>query len=125
MDHQVWLSLEQVPASTAECAMMCDVPYHEAVSTLNWAILAMHPDIAFAVLAVACFVANSGPAHWEAIKQIFCYVKGTCDLWLTYGEASSPLEGYADVDSSMSEDRCAISGYTFLIDGGAVSWSSK
>ena len=26
---------------------------------------------------------------------------------------------------SMSEDRRAISGYAFLIDGGAVSWSSK
>jgi hypothetical protein len=25
----------------------------------------------------------------------------------------------------MAEDRHAISGYTFLIDGGAVSWSSK
>ena len=25
----------------------------------------------------------------------------------------------------MSEDRRAISGYAFLIDGGAVSWSSK
>jgi hypothetical protein len=25
----------------------------------------------------------------------------------------------------MAEDRCAITGYTFLVDGGAVSWSSK
>ena len=25
----------------------------------------------------------------------------------------------------MAEDRKAISGYAFLIDGGAVSWSSK
>src|SRR6266404_452015 len=25
----------------------------------------------------------------------------------------------------MSEDRCVITGYAFLIDGGAVSWSSK
>ena len=25
----------------------------------------------------------------------------------------------------MAEDRCAITGYTFLINSGAVSWSSK
>ena len=25
----------------------------------------------------------------------------------------------------MSKDRKAVSGYTFLIDGGAVSWASK
>jgi hypothetical protein len=84
--------------------MMCDVPYHKAVSTLNWATLAMHPDIAFAVSAVARFAANPGPAHWEAVKWIFHYLKGTCNLWLIYGEASSPLEGYADMDDSMSED---------------------
>jgi len=35
------------------------------------------------------------------------------------------LEGYADADSSIAEDRCAITGYVFLIDGRAVSWSSK
>ena len=48
-----------------------------------------------------------------------------CDLWLPYGEARRTLEGYGNADSSMSEDQRAISGYTFLIDGGAVSWSSK
>jgi len=125
MDHQVWLSSEQVPASAAECTMMRDVPYREAVGALNWAALATRPDIAFAVVMVARFAANPGPAHWEAVKRIFRYLSGTCDLWLTYGKASSPLEGYADANGSMAEDRCAISGYAFLIDGGAVLWSSK
>jgi len=125
MDHQVRLSSEQVPASAAECAMMCDVPYREAVGALNWAALATRPDITFAVATVARFAANPGPAHWEAVKRIFHYLSGTRDLWLTYGKASSPLEGYADADGSMAKDRCAISGYAFLIDGGTVSWSSK
>ena len=84
--------------------MMRNVPYREAVGTLNWAALALCPYIAFTVLAVACFVANPAPAHWEAIKWIFHYLKGTYNLWLTYGKASSPLEGYTDVNGSMSED---------------------
>jgi len=125
MDHQVRLSSDQAPASAAEYAMMRDVPYHEAVGALNWAALAMRPDITFAVAMVARFAANPGPAHWEAVKWIFCYLSGTCNLWLTYGEASNPLEGYADADGSMAKDRRAISGYAFLIDGGAVSWSLK
>ena len=33
--------------------------------------------------------------------------------------------GYTNVNGSMAEDCHAISGYTFLVDGGAVSWSSK
>jgi hypothetical protein len=35
------------------------------------------------------------------------------------------LEGYADADGSMAEDRRAVSGYAFLVNGGAVSWSAK
>jgi hypothetical protein len=33
--------------------------------------------------------------------------------------------GYADADGSMAEDWRAISGYAFLLNGGAVSWACK
>ena len=39
--------------------------------------------------------------------------------------AQTELFGYADADSSMAEDRHAMSGYTFIINGGVVSWSAK
>ncbi len=35
------------------------------------------------------------------------------------------LISYTDADGSMAKDCRAISGYTFLIDSGAMSWSSK
>jgi hypothetical protein len=82
---------------------MHDVPYRKAIGALNWAALTTRPDIAFTVTTVACFDANPGPAHWEAIKRIFCYLARTRDLCLTYGETCCILEGYADVDSSMAE----------------------
>jgi reverse transcriptase-like protein len=86
MDTSTQLTIEQAPMSVAEHAIMCDMPYREAVSTLNWAALATHPDIAFAVVTVTHFAANPGPAHWDAIKCIYHYLAGTCDLWLSYGE---------------------------------------
>jgi hypothetical protein len=101
------------------------MPYCEAVSVLNWATLAMHPDIAFAIAMVAHFGANPGPMHWEAIKWIFRYLASTQDLWLSYGETRHVLEGYADMDSSMAKDWWAITGYAFLIDSSAISWSLK
>ena len=33
--------------------------------------------------------------------------------------------GYTDANGSMAEDRHAVSGYAFLIDGSVVSWSLK
>jgi Reverse transcriptase (RNA-dependent DNA polymerase) len=125
MDVQVRLSSEQAPVSTAECAIMCNMPYHKAVGALNWAVLSTCPDIAFAVMTVAHFTSNPGPVHWEAIKQIFCYLVGTCDLWLLYGKSKCTLEGYTNANGSMAKDRHAITGYAFLIDGSTVSWSSK
>jgi Reverse transcriptase (RNA-dependent DNA polymerase) len=125
MDTSFRLTTEQAPATAAEYAAMRHVPYREAVGALNWAALATRPDIAFAVSTVAKFASNPGPAHWEAVKRIFRYLAGTRNLWLSFGETKRTLEGYADADGSMNEDRRAISGYAFLIDGGAVSWSSK
>jgi len=125
MDVQVKLTSEQAPASAAEFAAMRDIPYHEAVGALNWAALATHPDISFTVSTVARFTSNPGPAHWEAVKRIFHYLAGSCDLWLSYSETCRTLISYTDADGSMAEDRHTISGYAFLIDGGAVLWSSK
>ena len=50
---------------------------------------------------------------------------GTKDLELTYGGEQRGLVGYVDADRASQEHRQAISGYVFMVDGGAVSWSSK
>ena len=59
------------------------------------------------------------------MKWIFHYLSNTWNLWLTYGEKFQGLVGYTDANDSMGEDRKAILGIAFLIDGGAISWSSK
>ena len=125
MDVNIRLTTAQSPSTTAEIAQMRDVPYHEAVGSLMYAALGTCPDIAFAVQTVSRFSMKPGPVHWEAVKRIFRYLKGTMELWLSYGMSRMDLTGYTDADGSMAEDRHAISGYAFLIHGGAVSWSAK
>jgi hypothetical protein len=104
---------------------MRDIPYHEAVGSLMYASLGTRPDISFAVQTVSRFSTKPGWAHWESVKWIFRYLKGTNDLWLSYGGTRAELTGFADADGNMAEDRHAISGYAFLLHGGAVSWSAK
>ena len=48
-----------------------------------------------------------------------------CNLWLPYGKNKCTLEGYTNMDGSMAEDSHAITGYAFLINGRAVSWSLR
>jgi len=125
MDVNVRLTSSQSPSTTAEHAQMRDVPYHEAVGSAMYATIGTRPDISFAVQTVSRFSTNPGPAHWDAVKKIFRYLKSTKDLWLTYGGEKMDLKGYSDADGNMAKDRHAISGYAFLINGGAVSWSAK
>ena len=125
MDVNIHLMSTQSPSTTEEFAKMHNLLYHEAVGSLMYVSLGTHPNITIAVQTVSCFSSKPGITHWEAVKWIFHYLKGTCNLWLTYGNSVKELEGYADVDGSMAEDHKVISGYAFLVDGGAVSWSAK
>jgi hypothetical protein len=125
METHLCLSSSQSPLTTAEFAQMHDVPYHEAVGLLMYASLSTHPDISFAVQTVSHFLTKPGMAHWDAVKCIFQYLKGTNKLWLSFGGTHGKLTGFADADGNMAEDHHAISGYAFLLHGSAVSWSAK
>jgi hypothetical protein len=125
MDVSTKLTSAQNPSTGAQYTAMRHIPYREAVGSLMYAMLGTHPNISFATTAVSKFSSNPRILHWDAVKRIYRYLNGTRDLWLTYGGQEIGLAGYADADGSMAEDRHAISGYVFLIDGGAVSWSTK
>jgi hypothetical protein len=125
MDPNVRLTSSQSPTTTMEIADMRHIPYREAVGALMYVSIGTRPDIAYAVSSVSRFSANPGRPHWNAVKRIFQYLQGTKGHWLTYGGENHGLIGYSDTDGSMHEDRHAVSGYAFLIDGGAVAWSSK
>ena len=125
MDPSIRLTSAQSPSTTEELGAMRNIPYHEVVVSLMYATLGTRPDICFAVQTVSRFNSKPGLAHWEAVKRIFRYLKGTKELWLAYGGSKRELVGFVDADGSMGEDRRAISGYAFISNGGAVSWSAK
>jgi hypothetical protein len=125
MDPSIPLSKSQSPTKLADIAKMKNVPYREAVGSLMYAAMGTRPDIAFATSTVAQFSENPGWAHWEAVKRIFRYLRATQTHELLYGGEKRGLEGYVDADGASQEHRRAISGYVFLVDGGAVTWSSK
>jgi hypothetical protein len=104
---------------------MCRVPYHEAIGLLNYCAVATHSDIAFPVSLLAQFMENFGRTHWKAVKKNFHYLLDMKNWKLVYGATNNSLEWYTNMDGSSQEHRHAISRYIFLMNGGAVSWSSK
>jgi hypothetical protein len=105
-----------------------DFPYARLIGSALYATLGTRLDAAFAVQHLSQFSTNPGPAHISAMKSLFRYFKGTSDLGITYhgkGADSQPV-GFSDADWAQSIlDRKSISGFAFMLCGGAISWSSK
>jgi len=124
------LSSTQCPNTPEEKAEMDGIPYINAVGSLMYLAIMTRPDIAFAVGVLARFNSNPGKVHWNAVKHVFRYLKGTVDLKLEYGPGEK-LEGerfltYSDADYGGDVDRRkSTDGYMIKVGSGTVCWSSK
>ncbi|CAL5417495.1 unnamed protein product [Camellia sinensis] len=120
------LSKISCPSSAKERQEMEAIPYSSAVGSLMYAMVSTRPDIAHAVGVVSRFLSNPGKEHWEAVKWILRYLKGTTKMCLCFKDAKPVLEGYTDSDMAGDLDgRKSTSGFLFTFAGGAVSWQSK
>lgn len=79
MNANVTLSKKMCPTTDAEKKDMIGIPYQEAVGCLMYAAQVSRPDICFALSVVSRFNHNPGNAHWQAVKRILRYMKGTID----------------------------------------------
>ncbi|KAL4317979.1 hypothetical protein GQ457_18G008540 [Hibiscus cannabinus] len=117
------LSSELCPKTDKECEEMAKVPYASAVGCLMYAMVCTRPDLAH----VVGHVSKPGRRHWEAIKWIFRYLKGTVGHGIVFGsQQHDPLVvGYVDSDYAGDlDDRRSTTGYVFTLGGGPICWKS-
>ncbi|CAH9120743.1 unnamed protein product [Cuscuta epithymum] len=120
------LSVQQCPSTKDEKKEMDRVPCASAVGSLMYAMVCTRPDISHAVGVVSRFLSNPGREHWEAVKWILRYLRGSSSLRLCFGNEKYVLEGYTDSDMAGDIDsRKSTSGYLITFAGGAVSWLSR
>jgi len=118
------LSAAMSPKSEHEKKYMENVPYSSAVGSLMYLMVCTRPDIAQAVSVVSRYLACPGKGHWEAVKWIFRYLKGTINAHLEFG-GNEILTGYVDSDFGGDLDkRRSLTGYVFTLGGCAISWKS-
>ncbi|XP_043716171.1 secreted RxLR effector protein 161-like [Telopea speciosissima] len=83
-------------------------------------------DICFTAGRVSCYQSNPELVHWQAVKRILRYLRGTTDLMLTYSGSDLRMRGYSDVDwASDKDERKSTSGYAFVLGDGAITCCSK
>lgn len=106
-----------------------DVPYQELIGSLLFAARITRPDIMFAVNFLSKFNTCPGKDQWTAAKRILRYLKGSIDKKLMYSRDNQPdieIVGYCDADFAADvEDRKSISGFVYMMSGGAVTWNSR
>ena len=101
-----------------------------------YAMLGTRPDLAFAVASLSRFTSNPGEPHMQALKRVLRYLHGTINHQLMYdgseGDKGHPLNtsgtllGYCDADWAASmDDRRSVTGWVFLVAGGAISWLTQ
>ncbi|KAK8916316.1 hypothetical protein KSP39_PZI023164 [Platanthera zijinensis] len=124
------LSAEMCPKTHEEMEDMVKVPYASAVGSLMYAMVCTRPDIAQAVGVLSRYMAKPGKEHWNAVKRVFRYLRGTSNYSICYegAETGRVLNVVGHVDSDWGGDldsRKSTSGYVFTLFGGAVSWMSR
>jgi hypothetical protein len=120
------LTKDQSPKTEQEQAYMSKVPYASAIGSLMYAMVCTRPNIAHAMGVVSRYMSNPGKQHWEAVKWILRYLKGTLGTSLCFTGADMKLTGYVDSDLAGDVDtRKSTTGYVYTLGGTAVSWVSR
>jgi histone deacetylase 1/2 len=100
--------------------------YRSVVGSLQYLTLT-RPDISFAVNKVCQFLSQPTEVHWEAVKRILRYVKGTLDTGLRIRRSlQQSVSIFTDADwAGDVDDRRSTSGFAVFVGPNLISWSSK
>lgn len=103
----------------------CNEPFREAVGNLMFLQIVTRPDISFSVNVVSRELENPKQSHWQTVKRIFRYLKGTIDVGLLYSKNDN-FEVYSDADFAGDlKTRKSTSGVVSMFANAAITWQSK
>ncbi|KAD5317324.1 hypothetical protein E3N88_17270 [Mikania micrantha] len=100
--------------------------YRSIVGALQYLTIT-RSDLSYAVNQVSQFLHAPTIDHYQEVKRILRYVKGTLTYGLTFSKPNQPsLLGFSDADwARCLETRRSTYGYSIFLGGNLVSWSAK
>ncbi|MBW0524453.1 hypothetical protein O181_064168 [Austropuccinia psidii MF-1] len=106
--------------------------YQRAIGYVNYLSQHTRPDLLYTINQLSRFSTKPNLIHWNAMKHVLRYIKGTVDWGIHYqvrqkaNESRPVLEGWADSDyANCSIDRRSVSGNMIMVFGNPISWLSK
>ncbi|XP_019157452.1 PREDICTED: uncharacterized protein LOC109154022 [Ipomoea nil] len=120
------------PAAVTKSETLSDTPfdnptqYRHIVDALQYLTI-IRPDLAYAVNRLCQFMHSPTVDHWNLVKRVLRYVKGTLDYGLQLTPSSSTsIHAYSDSDwAGCPIDRKSTSGYAVYLGDNLISWLSK
>ncbi|KAL7147678.1 hypothetical protein ABFS83_06G123400 [Erythranthe nasuta] len=104
------------------------VPYANAIGSVMYLMVSTRPDIAYYVSCLSRYMYNPGLPHWEALKWLLRYLKGTVNTGLMFSKGKTEIELCGYVDSNFANDRDnrkSSTSYVFTLNGACVCWKSQ
>ena len=103
-----------------------EVPYLRAIGALMYLANCTRPEIAFSVNLLARYSSAPTLRHWNGVKHLLRYLRGTSDMGLFYSKVPKPeLLGYTDAGYLSDPHKAqSQSGYVFTCGNTVISWRS-
>ena len=102
------------------------VPYANVVGSLMYAMVSTRPNISHEIDVINRYIENPSKDHWEKVKWVLWYLRGTSGYSITYDGSTDLVCGYVDSDLVGDlEKRRSTSRYVFTLAGGHVIWMSN
>ncbi|KAI3760479.1 hypothetical protein L1987_50874 [Smallanthus sonchifolius] len=100
--------------------------YRSLVGALQYLTIT-RPDISYAVQQVCLFMHAPREPHFQLLKRILRYIKGTLSQGLLISPSqTTKLTAYSDADwGGCPDSRRSTSGYCVYMGDNLISWSSK
>lgn len=102
-----------------------NLPYQELIGKLMYLAINSRPDIAYSVNFMSQFNTCYNSVHWNHLKRVLRYLKGTIDYKLRFNyNKKFELVCHVDADWANDLDRKSYSGILFTLGGNPIHWAA-
>jgi hypothetical protein len=104
-----------------------DSPLYRSLAGALQYLTLTRPELSYAIQQAYLFMHDPRVPHYNHVKRILRYLKGTLDHGLHINNSSpNSLTAYFDADwAGCPDTRRSMSGYCVFLGNNLISWSSK